>query len=364
MADFRSVSGKTWWFIVPLAMALPEPCHAENAANFFHFGPGALFIIGAIVGLPSAILCVLAEAIFPRRRLPLWLTGFSAVSAAVSIVVIVFALKAAAQQRADSRLLLLSVLPALVALFLRGTVAASSYRLAAGWVIAVVAWGLVALGQPHSNGEATVVLAAATAVCLVLWSVTVLILRARRVAPEAAPGAFDVTGAVAALSAASDRLGAVGAAVSRAVPLARPGSWLERQLTRLRPARTGLIWWLASACGLYIGIGLALSAGRLGGGGWVYVEWQYVADLVGLRYPKQFLPAQLWWRIGLPWSLVAGAACWGLGGLLGAFDPGRMRAVRFAAIVFGGALLVWTASIIAQIAETNAREEQVSGIHR
>ena len=364
MADFQRVSGRAWRLVALVAMVLPEFCHAENAANFFHFGPGALFIIGAVVGLPSAILCIMAEAIFPRRRQPLWLTGFSAVSAVVSIAVIVFALKAAAQQRADSRLLLLFILPAQVALFLRGTVTASSYRLAAGWVIAVVAWGLVALGQPHSNSEATVVLAAATAVCLVLWSVTVLILRARRVAPEASSGAFDVTSAVATFSAASDRLGAVGAAVSRAVPLAKPGSWLERQLNRLRPARTGLIWWLASTCLLYVGIGLALSAGKLGGGGWLYVEWQYVADLFGLRYPKQFMPAQLWWRIGLSWSLVSGAACWGLGGLLGGFDPGRMRAVRFAAIVFGGALLVWTASIIVQIAETNAREEQASGIHR
>jgi hypothetical protein len=125
-----------------------------------------------------------------------------------------------------------------------------------------------------------------------------------------------------------------------------------------------LAWWFASACVLYVGIGLALSAGKLGGGGWLYVEWQYVADLFGLRYPRQFLPAQFWWRIGLLWSLVAGAAFWGIAGLLGGFDPGRMRAVRFAAIVFGGALLVWTASIITQIAETNAREEQVSGIRR
>lgn len=146
--------------------------------------------------------------------------------------------------------------------------------------------------------------------------------------------------------------------------MAQAGRWPTQQLDRVQSAQRGLAWWFASACVLYVGIGLALSAGKLGGGGWLYVEWQYVADLFGLRYPRQFLPAQFWWRIGLLWSLVAGAAFWGIAGLLGGFDPGRMRAVRFAAIVFGGALLVWTASIITQIAETNAREEQVSGIRR
>src|SRR4029077_15689592 len=132
-------------------------------------------------------------------------------------------------------------------------------------------------------------------------------------------------------------------------------------LIRVKPAQAGLIWWLASGCVLYIGIGLALSAGKLGGGNWLYVEGQYVADLFGLRYPKEFAPAQFWWRIGLPWSLVAGSAFWGLAGLVGGFDPGRARSVRFAAIAFGGAQMVWTASIITQIAETNAREERVSG---
>ena len=71
-----------------------------------------------------------------------------------------------------------------------------------------------------------------------------------------------------------------------------------------------------------------------------------------------------WWVFGLPWSLFAGSAFWGLAGLLGAFDPGRARILRFAAIVFGGALLVWTASIIDQIAETDALERKASEVHR
>ncbi|HEY6022641.1 MAG TPA: hypothetical protein VIV34_00510, partial [Pseudolabrys sp.] len=144
----------------------------------------------------------------------------------------------------------------------------------------------------------------------------------------------------------------------------RAGGVAENQLARLQPAQKGLIWWFAAACVLYFGIGAATSAGKLGGGGWLYVEWQYVADLFGLRYPKDFRPVHVWWTLGLPWSLLAGSAFWGLAGLLGGFDPGRMRVVRFAAIVFGGALLVWTASIIIEMAEVSAREEQASGIRR
>ena len=367
MAGFRVVSGKAWWFIASVAMALPVLCHAENAGGYFNFGPGALFIIGAIIGLPSAILCVMAEAIFPRRRMPLWLTGLSLVTGVVSIALVVVGMKAAAQQHADSRLVALFLVPPMVALALRGTVSAGPHRLAAGWVIAIASLGLIA--RSRGNGEAVFVMAGTGAVCLLLWSVTLLILGARRLAPEAPAGdahvlSADVRSAMAAVSAASSRLGTIGTAMSRAVPQAKPGSWMDRQLIRLQPAQAGLAWWFASACVLYVGIGLALSAGKLGGGGWLYVEWQYVADLFGLRYPKPFVPAQFWWRAGLPWSLVAGSAFWGLAGLVGGFDPGRARAVRFAAIVFGGALLVWTASIITQIAETNAREEQASGNHR
>lgn len=360
MAEFHNVSGKTCWSIALLAMALPAFCHAENASNFFHFGPGELFIIGAIVALPSAIACVLAEAIFPRRRLPLWLTGLSAAVAALAIVLVVVAMKAAAQQRADSRLLLLFIVPALVALALRGIVSAGPPKLAAGWVIAIASLGLSA-GR-RLDGEAAYLLAGGAAICLLLWTSTVLILRARRLFPAESPSATDIATPLAALSAASDRLAVVGAALSRALPRGTDGSWSERHLARLKPAQSGLMWWFAGACVLYFGIGAAISTGKLGGGGWLYVEWQYVADLFGLRYPKEFRPAHAWWVFGLPWSLFAGSAFWGLAGLLGGFDPGRARVLRFAAIVFGGALLVWTASIITRMAEVNEREERASGI--
>jgi len=362
LAVFRNVSGKTWWPIAVLAMAVSGFCHAENAGNFLHFGPGELFIIGAIVGLPSAIVCVLAEAIFPTRRLPSWLTGLSAVSAAISIAVVVIAVKAAAQQRPDSRLLVLFIVPPLVALALRGTVSASAHRLVAGWVFVAASVWLVLPG--HSAAEAPYALAGSAAVCLRFWSLTLLILRARRLRPPESPGRVDTLTPLAMLSAASDRLAGVGAAVSRALPLGSVGRWSEKGLERFRPAQAGLIWWFASACALYIGIGVAIAMGKLGGGGWLSVEWSYVADLFGLRYPKEFRPAHVWWVFGLPWSLFAGSAFWGLAGLLGAFDPGRARYLRFAAVVFGGALLVWTASIIDQIADTDARERKADEVYR
>jgi len=357
----RNVSDKTWWFIALLATVLPESCRAENAANFLHFGPGALFIIGAVCGLPSAILCVLAEAIFPRRRLPRWLTGLSVASTAVAIAVLVFAVKAAAQQRADSQLFLLFIVPALVALALRGTVTTSSHRLVSGWVIAVAAFGLAA--SRYAGSEAATVLAGGATACLLFWTVTILILSARRVRPPESAHSAGKT-PIASRSAAFDRLAGVGAAVFRALPLGRIGSWSEQNLARLKPAQAGLIWWFASSCVLYVGIGVAIAAGKLGGGSWLYVEWQYVADLFGLRYPKEFRPTHAWWVFGLPWSLFAGSAFWGLAGLLGAFDPGRARIARLAAIVFGGALLAWTASIIDQIAETDARERKASEVYR
>jgi hypothetical protein len=343
-------------------MAIPEFCHAENASNFFHFGPGELFIIGAIVALPSAILCVLAEAIFSRRRLPLWLTGLSAVAAVVSIALAVVAMNSAMRQNADLRIFLWFIVPPLVALALRGSVSARSPRLAAGWVIAVASLGLAAGRQ--TNSEAAGVLAGGAAVCLLFWTIIVLILRARRVFPAESPNAVGHVTPLAALSEAARRLAGVGAALSRALSPVKAGSWSEQLLARFHPAQSGLTWWLASACVLYFGIGAAISTGKLGGGGWLYVEWQYVADLFGLRYPKEFRPTHVWWVFGLPWSLFAGSAFWGLAGLLGGFDPGRARIVRFAAIVFGGALLVWTASIISQMAEVDTRERQADGAYR
>ncbi len=354
------MSGRIWWSIALLAAALPEPCHAENYANYFHFGPGDLLVIGAVVALPSAILCVLAEAIFPRRHLPPWLTGVSAVAAVASIALLVVAMKAAAQQQADSRVLLLFVAPPLVVLALRGTIGACGPRLAAGWVIALASLGLAA-GRLR-GGEAAWGLAGGASVCLLLWTVTVLILRARRLFPVDLANDAGRVSPSAALSATFDRLAATGAALSKALPPGM-GPWFERQLARLKPAQAGLVWWFASACVLYFGIGAAISSGKLDVS-WLFVEWAYLPDLFGFSYPKNFQPAHVWWTYGLPWSLLAGSAFWGLAGLFGGFDPGRARILRFAAVVFGGVLLFWTVSIITRMAEVSAAEERASGIHR
>ncbi|HSE12378.1 MAG TPA: hypothetical protein VLB69_07075 [Rudaea sp.] len=333
-------------------LALPQLCRAENAGNFFHFGPGDLLVIGAVVALPSATLCLLAEAILPRRRLPFWLT---VLAGAAAVTAVGLALFGSAQNGSNRGSLLFAwfLVPPLVTLALRGALSDSLSRLVLGWAIAFAA--LVLLGLRHVTWDVTALFIGGAVPCLVLWTGIVLIFRARRIAPED-PGDFG------------EQAVAIGTALSRAVARApsfrRAGALADRQLERFPPAQKGLIWWLAGACALYFGIGAAISADMLGGGGWLYAEWQYVADLFGLRYPREFRPTHTWWVFGLPWSLLAGSAFWGLAGLLGGFDPGRMRVVRFAAIVFGGALLVWTASIIIQTAEVNAREEQASGIRR
>ncbi len=355
MADFRSLAGKTWWFVALLAMALPESCHAENAANFFHFGPGDLLVIGAIVALPSAVLCVLAEAILPRRRPPFWLAALAGAAAMAAVGLALFgsgATVSAGSSRA-SFVFVWFLVPPIVTLALRGVLSDGLWRLVLGWAIAFAA--LVLLELRHVAWDLTALFIGGYLCCLIPWTGIVLSFRARRIAPE---GPADFGDQAVAM------VGAASKAVANAPLFRRAESLAGRQLERLQPAQRGLIWWLAGTCVLYVGIGAAISAGTLGGGGWVDVEWQYVADLFGLRYPRAFGPVHTWWTVGLPWSLLAGSAFWGLGGLLGGFDPGRMRIVRFAAILFGGALLVWTASIITQMAQVNAREEQASGIRR
>jgi hypothetical protein len=132
----------------------------------------------------------------------------------------------------------------------------------------------------------------------------------------------------------------------------------------LELAQTGLSWWFGSAAVLYFGIGIALMSGKPAAAMAVFSEVQQVVDLFGLMPPKISSAKQLWWLIGLPWSLVAGSAVWGLAGTLGAFDPGRARAARFAGILFGGALLIWSAMIYTHMRQVEAAEERAAGIQR
>ena len=331
-----------------LALVASQLCSASDVVTLF--GPGDLVVFGAIVAMPSAGACVLAEAILPRRRLPLWLTAGTAVAAVVAIALALRGSDPIASPSTRSSLVSAWLLaPPLATLALRGAVSEGLLRLALGWVVALATLAL--LRARHVSSDISELTIAGAASCLTFWTTAVLILKMRGIAPD---GAVDFSQRYAAISS-----------VIVDIPLfRRTGSLAEGQSVRLRPAQKGLIWWFAGACVLYFGIGAAISAGKLGGGGWLYVEWQYVADFFGIRYPKQFRPAHAWWVYGLPWSLFAGSAFWGLAGLLGGFDPGSARIVRFAAIVFGGALMLWSASIITEMADVNAREEQASGIHR
>jgi hypothetical protein len=290
---------------------------------------------------------------------PAWLTVAAALGTVITIPPALIASKESGVAGEWWYVFLWLGVPVLATLALRGMLRDSLGRLAAGWLVALAVLALVATS--HVDSEILRVVIGGALPCLALWSVAVLILKWRRAVPVARPVALS-TAASGAAVAFIERFMAVRRTVTSAFASRRASSWLERRSAQLKPAETGLLWWFTSASVLYVGIGLAISAGKLGGGGWLYVEWQYVADLFGLRYPKAFRPAHVWWVFGLPWSLFAGSAFWGLAGLLGGFNPGRARIVRFAAIVFGGALLVWTASIITQMAEVNAREEQASGI--
>ena len=344
-----------------LALTMPQLCLADYG-NMLHMNARDMLGIGAIVALPTAALCVLVESILPRRLLPVWLTLAALLGALIAIPLALIASKAAPGAAGEWRMLFWLGVPVLATLALRGMVRDGLMRLAAGWVVALAVLALVAAFHPYPDLWMLVVGGAIS--CLTLWSMAVLTLRARRVAPV--PDAVSHPGVNSSNTSVNfiERFAAVRQAVSGAFPPRRAASWLEQRLERLKPAEAGLLWWFVGASALYFGIGAAISAGKLGGGGWLYVEWQYVADLFGLRYPREFRPAHVWWVFGLPWSLFAGSAIWGLAGLFGGFDPGRARILRFAAVVFGSALLVWTASIIAQMAEVNAREEQASGIHR
>jgi hypothetical protein len=205
-----------------------------------------------------------------------------------------------------------------------------------------------AFARHHGPDEQLVLVGGATP-CMLLWSCVVLVLAARNIAPAPKQERTQRS----ELRAATALLAPIAASARAAVTPVFTG--IERAL---EPAQTGLVWWLGAALVFYFGVGAAIAAGLLSGGLWIYVELQQLFDTFALPQPRLLAPKQLWWFVGLPWSLVAGAAVWGLAGTFGLFNPGRARIMRFAGIVFGAALLIWTATIIARIRQTEAAEER------
>ena len=320
------------------ALAVPRSCFAEPSGGAW--GPVIYFEIGAIIGVPTGVACLLAEAVLPRRRMPVWLT---AAATLVGVAVFALALSSDPRQGAFASWLLV---PALAVIALRGWVPGGLLRLGIGWVAAIAM--LVAVRARYVDNAS--LLFGGAAASLLLWSATLLILIVLRVGP---PGWETVDLA---------RLAAVRRRIESGLDVA--GRELRRSLGNLGPAEAGLLWWIGSASAIYFGTAAIIAAGILGGGTWVDVEIARVIDLFGLAPPRAHRPMQLWWSFGLPWSLIAAGAVWGLAGGFGLFEIGRLRGMRLAAIVFGLALLVWTASIIVETSQIRAREEQAAGLRR
>jgi hypothetical protein len=334
------------WIVCTLALTWPWSCYADYS-NMLSSKPEIILGLAGLLALPTAATSLVIEAIAPRRRVPLWLSIPAGLAAAVAITL---ALTAGKHHVDGAFFILWFAIPPLVVLALRAAVTDPPLRLGIGWALAISAFALGKKLDP--DPEKTAALIGGAAMCLSLWSIAVLVLWKKGVRPEPAP----------ARSQRSELRSSAVAATRRVHDVARP--LLNRIEQVLAPAETGLSWWLGAALVFYFGIGAAVAHGNLGGGSWIYAEVQGFIDLFGLPPLRIAQSKQLWWLIGLPWSLVVGAAVWGLAGLMGAFNPGRVRWVRFAAIVFGGALLVWSAMLVVQTGEIRAREEQAAGIHR
>lgn len=329
------------WLSGLLGSAWPVCCLADYGGSWLRFGRAEEFGFFALLAVPTAVACVLTEALVPRRRVPWWL------GAPCALVAVIGILLAATSGPGSDLIFLWFLVPPMSTLALRGALPDPMQRLLAGWVVAGVAIA-VGLAKHHGTDDLLILLGGA-APCLLLWSSVVLILLARNILPEPQRERTQRSELRAATAAFAPAAASARAAID---PV------LARIDQVLQPAQTGLTWWLGAALVFYFGIGAAIAAGALSGGMWIYVELQQLFDTFELPQPRLLPARQLWWFVGLPWSLVAGAAVWGLAGTLGMFNPGRARIARFAGIVFGGALLVWTATIIMHIRQIDAAEER------
>ena len=302
--------------------------------------PEGAFVLAAIFAAPTAVACALAEAIVPRRRVPLWLTAIATIATAVMLALVL---------GVGGRGIFWFVIPPVSTLALRGLFPHQWTRLAVGTVISIAAVKLGAMlyARPDSFG----ILAGGATSCTVLWVATVLLLRAVRWTPS--ERGTDATGSMSALASVLPPADFTWPDFGP-----RLSAWFDASLSR----RRGLGWWLGTALVLYLGIALVIGVGGLRGGLFVQNQVWAITEFFGI--PNWELPAtRLWWVFGLPWSLLVAGAAWGVAGVAGGFDPGRLRVVRLAAIVLGGLLLLWTAHIAWQIHTIWSAEEAAQGIH-
>lgn len=343
----RSPRGRGKWLAGAFGSAFPLCSYADYGGNWLHFTPAEEFALFAVLALPTAVVCLLIEAIAPRRRVPSWLSVPAGCVAAVAMLLAVFS-------GAGSDLIFAwFIVPPLATLALRGALSDPMARFAAGWITAAAVLA-IALVEHHGPDD-WFYLVGGAAPCMLLWSSTVLVLVTRNIAPEPKLARRQQSQWRSATAAWAPMAARLRALINPVV------AGMERVL---EPAQTGLVWWLSAALVFYFGIGAAIAAGKLSGGAWIYSELQQLFDTFEAPLPKMLAPKQLWWFVGLPWSLLAGAAVWGLAGTFGIFNPGRARIARLAGIVFGGALLVWTVLTIVRVDEIDAAERRAAGLDR
>lgn len=332
------------------AMLAGPPLAAHAEAAFGPPDPLLGLLIGLVVGIAPGIACVLVEVIVPRRRVP----GPVVLAAVLASIVVVWLLYSATKAPLGSAARFAPgfwiALPALMLLALRGAVPNTWARIGAGWVLAATLLALV-----HPGGLDNVRLSffiGATLTCLGLWSIALVVL--------------GLTG-IRASEPAGSRRGTFALSPQLRDAARNLGCALMRELREfgelLGPARAGLVWWLGSATLIYLGIGVLIGIGALDAF-WIYAAAGRVVEFFGRRMPNIPTALGAWWLLGLPWSLLAGGAVWGMAAQFGAVDPGRMRGLRLASILVGGGVILWSASIFVQTHAVEAAERAAVTGHR
>ncbi|MBP8297084.1 MAG: hypothetical protein KAX84_13305 [Burkholderiales bacterium] len=316
------------------AAALALGLAAEAARASFNgpidLGFGTFFVAAAVLALPGALLCALAEWLCARRRPPVWV-GIAALGLAV------YCLARALRflpPSVDSGLFIFPA-PPLMTFALVSLVPAPRWRRCAVWFVTIgTIWlGLSRqqlFGPSTSTAETLGGLLGGALTSLLLWELAFVpgqrALRRAGIAPAAGP---DLPS-----------LAARATALRRRISMVRP-QWLGRLLKQ-----PGFVWWLGGAALFYVGIAVLSAAGIPSLlAATLYIDWR-IADFLGfaVRGPDA-ATMRAWAMHGLVWAAIAGAGAWGAAAVAGRFDAGRLAPVRLAAIVLAAGMLLWAASI-------------------
>lgn len=299
-----------------------------------HLGFGVVFVAAAVLALPGAALCALAEWAGVRHRLPAW-AGFAALGSAV------YCLARALRflpPFGDSGLFIFPV-PPLMTFALVSLVPAPRWRRSAVWCVALgTIWlGLSRqqlLGPSSSTAETLGGLLGGALTSLLLWELAFVLgqrsLRRAGIPPAAGPDLRKFADRAAAFRQRSGRF--------------RP-QWFGRLLEL-----PGFAWWLGGAALFYAGIAVFAALGFPGLlAATLYIDWR-IADFLGfaVRGPDA-VTVRAWAAHGLVWAAIAGGGAWGAAAVAGRFDAGRLAPLRLAAILLATGMLLWAASIASAV---------------